>query len=360
MRCSRSTTLFLLLSTLALSACEKEQKSESTVDADAGVDKNAALDPALAKAVAAASAGISRGPAAATSGGPPANGIFPPGAADREIKPGDPPKITLGGQGTEPRIVLGPAQPKPGMKLTGTIEVVQSNPGQSPLPVEYSLRVEAKRPEKAATADAGAAPGPVPMVVHVLGARPAVAGVPRQVEDALAQLKGSKVEYQVLADGSGTGYRYDTGAAPAELRDLVRSLSDTLALVTLPMPAQPVGKGAFWMATSREGVFGLDLVTYRMVTVEELAENKVTLSVGTRRYATSARFDLDGLPPDAPRDLAAFEAKSEGRLEFVVGTPFPLAGQVGSMVQAQLGTDPQKSGTLGLQSRAGISFQPAK
>lgn len=359
MRCLRFVSSLLTVSLLALVGCEKEQQSETKVESDAGVDKNATLDPALAKAVAAASAGGMRGPAPASSDGPPPNGIFPPGRADSEIKRGQPPKITLGGQGSEPRVVLGPAQPKPGTKLTGTIEVVQSDPGRGGLPVEFTLRIEARKADAAAGADAGT-PSAVPMLAQVTGARAAVAGVPRDLDEAVAKLKGAKVEYEVLADGSGTGYRYDIGSAKPELGDMMRMLSDTIALVTLPLPSQPVGKGAFWMATSREGVLGLDLVTYRMVKVEELAADKVTLSVNTKRYATSNRFELDALPPDAPRDLAAFEAKSEGRIELVPGTPFPIAGEVASLLAAQLGTDPQKAGTLQLQSRAGLSFQPAK
>lgn len=362
MRCFRFASCLLAVSVLALSGCDKEeQQTESQVEADAGIDKNATLDPALAKAVAAASAGINRGPSPAASGGPPPKGIFPPGAADREIKRGDPPKITVGGQGSEPRLVLGPAQPKPGMKLTGTIEVVQADQGRGGgLPVEFTLRIEAKKGDKAPSADAGAEPVAVPMVAHVVAARAAVAGVPRELDDGIAKLKGAKVEYQILPDGSGTGYRYDVGSGAGQFSDMVRLLSDTIALVTLPMPSQPVGKGAFWMATSREGVLGLDLVTYRMVKVEELTADKVTLSVSTKRYATSDRFELAELPPDAPRELAGFEAKSEGRLEFSPGTPFPMAGQIGSLLAAQLGTDPQKAGTLAMQSRAGISFQPAK
>ena len=361
MRCLRFTSSVLAVSLLALVACDKEPQTETQVESDAGVDKNATLDPALAKAMAAASAGARRGPAAAASGGPPANGIFPPGAADREIKRGEAPKIALGGQGSEPRIALGPAQPKPGMKLMGTIEVVQRDPGGGgALPVEFTLRIEAKKGDNLAAAGAAAVPAAVPMVAQVIGARAAVAGVPRDLDDAIQKFKGAKVEYQVLPDGTGTGYRYDVGAAKPELGDMMRLLSDTLALVTLPLPAQPVGKGAFWMVTSREGVLGLDLVTYRMIKVEEIAADKATLSVSAKRYATSDRFELAQLPPDAPKDLAGFEAKSEGRLEFTPGTPFPIAGQIGSALAAQLGTDPQKAGTLQLQSRAGLAFQPAK
>jgi hypothetical protein len=361
MQSLRFVSSLLAASLLALVACEKEQPSESQAESDAGVDKNATLDPALAKAMAAASAGARRGPAAASSGGPPPNGIFPPGAADREIKRGEAAKITVGGQGAEPRVALGPAQAKPGMKLTGTIEVMQRDPnGGGALPIEFTLRVEAKKGDKPAGADAAAAPTAVPVVAQVVSARAAVAGVPRELDDAIQKFKGAKVEYQVLPDGSGTGYRYDVGGAKAELGDMMRLLSDTLALVTVPLPEQPVGKGAFWMVTTREGVLGLDLVTYRMIKVEEIAADKVTLSIGAKRYATSDRFELAQLPPDAPKELLGFEAKSEGRIELTPGTPFPIAGQVGSALAAQLGTDPQKAGTLQLQSRAGLAFQPAK
>jgi len=336
--------------------CDKEQP-EKTAEPAASIDKAAAIDPALAKAVAAASAMAGRGDAPGDAGGPPPGGIFAPGAADAEIKKGAPPKITLGSTGSEPRVSIGPLQPKPGFKTQGMIQIaVQGDPQQGPVPVQLALTIEALKP-KSPPSDAGP-PEPVTMSVKVVGAKLGITGVPRELEERFTKLKGSKLEYQVSADGAGSNYKTEIAAGAESARDQLRQLSDILALVTLPTPPQPLGAGAFWMATSREGVLGLDLVTYRMIKVEAVTGDLVTLSVGTKRYATSTRFDLDGLPADAPHELAEFECKSDGKLVLKVGTPFPQSGDVQSVLGASLVIPGQQGqrGNLTVQSTAALDF----
>jgi hypothetical protein len=352
------TPYWLLLGVASCTAgCEKEQH-EKTAGPAASVDKAAGIEPALAKAVAAASSLARRGAApGSASGGPPLGGIFEPGAADAEIKKGTAPKLTLGGTGSEPRVLLGPLQPKPGWKTQGVIQIaVASDPQQGPLPVQFAVTVEALKP-KSAPADAGP-PEPVTMSVKLVGAKLGVTGVPQDLEARFAKLKGSKIEYQVSADGAGSGYRTELAAGADAVKDQLRQLNDIVALITLPTPTQPLGAGAFWMTTSREGVLGLDLVTYRMVKVEAVTGDLVTLSVGTKRYATSTRFDLDGLPPDAPHELAEFECKSEGKLLLKVGSPFPQSGDVQSLLAASLVIPGQQGqrGNLQIQSQASLEF----
>jgi len=77
----------------------------------------------------------------------------------------------------------------------------------------------------------------------------------------------------------------------------LETLRDTLALVTLPMPDKNVGVGAYWMVTSREGVLGLDMVTYRLVKLEDVKDGVATLSVNTKRYSASRSLTC----PDCPR-----------------------------------------------------------
>jgi hypothetical protein len=116
------------------------------------------------------------------------------------------------------------------------------------------------------------------------------------------------------------------------------------------------------MTTTREGVFGLDLVTYRLVKVETISGDLVTLQVGTKRYATSNRFEFEGLPPDAPRDLAEFESKSDGKLLLKVGEPLPASGNLQSVLAASLlmpaqpGQQPQR-GNLTIQTRIALDFR---
>lgn len=335
-----------------LLACQEKTEQRSSEPA-ASVNKNAAMDPAVAKAMAAASAQAAKA-APAASGGPPPNGVFAPGVADKERAKGQAPKLTLGGSGSEPRVSLGSAQPKPGWKASGNIQVVmQSDPRQGGLPIDFGLSLEASK----AAGDAPAGGGFVNVTAKVTDAKIGVTGVPRDLEARIASLKGARVTYQVGPDGAGTGYRVEGGPAGGEVRDQLRMLEDALALVTLPRPSEPVGVGAMWMATSRDEVFGMDLVTYRLVKVEEVAGDNVTLSINTKRYATSDKFTMLGMDASTPKELLEFQARSDGRLTFGVGTPFPQNGEIQSVLGAALGEGGQQRGVLQLQSRVGLDFR---
>jgi hypothetical protein len=341
----------LLALTLIVFGCEKQEASSSDTPkhTDAGTPKGEVLDPSLAQAMAAASSAPAQANAQ-VEGGPPPNGVFAPGAADKEVAAGQPPKVTLGSQGSEPRIDFASIQPKPGTKQSGTIQVMQQSQG-SGLPLEFALSIEVQKPKTDGA--------PVPVVARVTGVKLSLAGAPKELEAQVAKLKGARVDYEVLPDGAGTGFKLDVPkGAPAELADMVRSLSDTLAASTVPFPRKPIGVGGFWMATSRDGVLGLDLVTYRMIKVEKVTGNKVSLSVNTKRYSASSTFDLAGLPPDAPRSLAEFRSATEGNLEVEVGKPFPVGGtQTGAlMASLQNATNPAARGTLEVRTRAELHF----
>ena len=335
------------------SACEKES-SEGPKPLESAAPQKQALDPELAQAVAAASARArGQSPAEAQAGGPPPTGIFAPGAADREAQKGAPPKITLGAEGSEPRVSLQPAQPKPGTKTNGSIQVeLQSDPRQGGIPIDFALTLEAQKPKEASDA-----PGPVTVIARVNNAGIALNGAPPELTRNIGKLKGTKVEYQVLPDGGGTGFKFELAkGSDANLEDSVRALSDALAVITLPYPEKPVGVGAYWMATSRDGLFGLDLVTYRLVKVESIENGRVNLSVNTKRYSAVPSFDLVGLPPDAPREMREFQALAEGKLQIVPGAGFPAGGEQMSLLAAALGKGNQPAGTLQLRTSAKIAF----
>jgi hypothetical protein len=341
--------------------CNKSENSEAAAEtkseqADGGLAKVAAVDPNLAQAFQASSAA----PAVAeeAQGGPPPNGIFPPGGADKELARNAAPKITLGSEGSEPRVKLG-APLAPGSKLSGEVQVaIQSDPQMGAIPILLSLSIEAKKAAAAPEADRGEAP--VPISVRVTGAKIDAAGAPRDLEQQIAKLKGSRVDYEVLPNGAGTSFRFEVapGAQGAELRDTVRSLSDTLALITIPYPDKPLGEGGFWMVTSRGELFGLDLVTYRLIKVDKVTPSSVTLKVNTRRYAADARFELPGLPPNIPPNMVEFQPNSDGILVLAQGAAMPQSGKIESVLAAALGQAGSKQrGVFQLQSRAQLSLK---
>jgi hypothetical protein len=343
---------------LAALGCEKNEPKEESKhsDADAGASKASAIDPNLAQAVAAASVAVPGGkgaPPAQVEGGPPPDGVFAPGAADKEAAKGSLPKITLGSEGSSPRVMLCPSKsPK---KLSGTIQVaLQADPRQGAIPVLLDLTIEPKKVE-------GGDDKPVsqPVSVRVNSAKIDAPGVPKDLDAQISKLKGSKLEYSILPGGAGAGFRFDVPkGAPDDFRDVVRSLSDALALVTIPYPDKPLGAGGYFMVTSRDEVMGLDLVTYRLIKVKQVTADSATLDVSTKRYAASRSFDFPGLPPDVDKNLAEFQATSEGTVELPVGALLPTKGQISSVLAAQLGAaEAKQRPMLQLQTRAQLDLK---
>ena len=111
----RKTTVGAALVLSVLSGCKEEKKQSGEQPAGSAESKQSSVDPAVAQALAA----VSANPAAAKQtqpGGPPENGVFAPGAADQEKPKGGAPKITMGSDGTEPRLTLGSSKGSAGSK----------------------------------------------------------------------------------------------------------------------------------------------------------------------------------------------------------------------------------------------------
>src|SRR5258707_6971610 len=162
-----------LLVLLALSGCQKnEPKAETThKDSDAGASKVEAIDRDLAEAVAQASVSAPSGRGAApgqVEGGPPPDGVFAPGAADKELARGALPKITLGAEGSDPKLQLGPS--KAPAKLAGTIQIaLQPDPRQGAIRVLLNVSIEPRKAEAAKEGDK--APVTQAVSVHITGAK---------------------------------------------------------------------------------------------------------------------------------------------------------------------------------------------
>jgi hypothetical protein len=328
-----------LLCALALGCDKHEAKSETdTADAAAPKAKLAADDePDLAQAVASV-ADRSAPTAGSAAGGPPPDGIFAAGEADKALAKGAQATLTLGGDGAEPRVQLGPTL-KPGTKRSGTISIAsQSDPQQGAIPISFSVTLEAQKAKS--EGDAGAAT-PTLVAVKVTGATINAPGVPPDMQAAIGKLKGSRVDYQIGADGAGAHFHFDAPKTvdPA-FKDALQGLSDTLQVLAIPFPNKPVGVGGFWMVTSRDTVLGLDVVTYRLVKVEKVDGKSVELSLNTKRYAASSAFNVEGLPPDAPHVMGEFRAGAEGKLTVPAGEALPKSVDLESLIGAALGDAP--------------------
>jgi hypothetical protein len=348
--CICATTL------VVTSGCQSEEKTQQAPQAEASASakpEGPALDPALAKAMAdAAKPGA---PGAATQGGPPPKGIFAPGEADRQIAVGAAPQLTLGSNGSEPRARLTSGFGTKDKPLQRHISIaLQAGPQQGALPVEFDVDFVQEKPE------ANAARSKV--TAKVVGATlPQGLPVPPEVSAAMTKLRGSSVRFEVWPDGGATGFQFEAPKdAPPNLGDILRTLGDSIAAVTLPFPQEAVGAGGFWMATSRDGLMGLDLVTYRMVRVESIADGVAKLNVGSKRYATGTKFAMEALQGNFTLD--EFVSTSDGILQYPVGVSVPVDGQLRTVLAASLipAEQPDQRGTLQLGSQATFSLRGAK
>ncbi|HEY0466382.1 MAG TPA: hypothetical protein VGC79_19365 [Polyangiaceae bacterium] len=364
----------LVLSAVALASAlalgcdkkEKERDSESEQPAsDAGASKAsqvAADEPDLAKAMGSVAAARAN-PSAGGAGGPPPTGIFGPGEADKAAAKGAPASLTLGSDGSEPRVLLG-APPKPGLKRVGTVDLAtQSDPQQGAIPIQFAITLNALKPKTEADAKpkaegtAGAEPL-TQIVVKVTGAKINAPGVPADLANAVSKLKGARIEYQVGAAGTALNLRAEVpkGVDPG-FKDAVQALSDLLVGVALPFPSKPVGLGGYWMVTSRDLLMGLDVVTYRLVKVEKIEGTLVSLSVNTKRYAASPAFEIEGLPPDAPKTMAEFRSGGEGKISVAAGESLAKDGELQSLIGAALGpADAKQRPMVQVQTRASFNF----
>jgi hypothetical protein len=357
------TLTSLAVASLLLAGCEKEKTSSEQKAGDAAAQEGPAVDPELAEAMKSASSKnrAARGAnALEDEKGPPANGIFAPGAADAELAKGAAPKITLGSEGSEPRIRLTAGLPAAGWKRSGSVEL-SIRAGRNQLPaITTELAFEALKPK---AGEAPGADGETQVAVKVVkaGMAPGQAGAgAAELEQVLRQMKGSGVGFRVLPNGASNDFNVALAKDAAnDLDAFLRPLSEVLAAVTMPYPDKEVGTGAFWMVTSRDNVMGVDVVTYRMVRVEEIRDSVASLTVSIKRYAASPELALPGVPADAK--LEQFQSAAEGQLEVGADASLlPTSGNLKQNLVAMLtpppGTDPSQRLSAQTSTDATLSF----
>jgi len=315
-------TAALAVALVALPACE-QKKSESPPVEHAAADGGAAAQHGVDKSLAEAVAAVAGNPGADQKG-PPESGVFAPGAADREMRAGDYPKLVLGNKGTGDTIQFA-GLPKPMKKLEGRVEVaIQTGPRSAMPTIDLGVTFE---PESV-KGEPGAAV-PVPVNGKVASAKLAAeqpGELPAGLDKQVAKAKGSRIGFEFAPAG---GARV-TDVVPTKDMDesfvqVVRSASNAFSVAFLPYPTEPVGVGAFWMVTSRESFAGLDVVVYRMMKLEKIDAGHATISVSAKRFVAGGDIGFQGLPP---HDIAEFAGNTNGRIVVSAADPADVQGEL--------------------------------
>ena len=318
----------------AAPACEEKTSSDakpaSSAKADSGAPHGAGIDKNIAEAVAEVAGGTAPG----SPNGPPESGVFAPGAADKEIRAGDPPKIALGGKGDGATVRFGAAGP-PKKKFDAKVLVaVQMGPRSAMPTVEVSFSMEAPA---APPAEGAEKPLVADTVLRVSGVKlPAdqPGELPPGLDKQIGKLRGSRVHFDFGANGGGrlTGMEIAKDA-DAGLIPVLSTAADTLSLAFSPYPAEPVGAGAFWMVTTRETFLGLDMVTYRMMKLQKVDGDRAVVAVTTKHYVVSGELGFPGLPH---HKVVEFNETGNGSVMVPVAQPSFAQGEKTEALLANL------------------------
>jgi hypothetical protein len=321
--------LVLGLACAAAAACdEKKTATQGGASSDAGPAKSEpAVDPNLAAAVREVARATPSEPGGGTGKQPPKGGVFGPGEADAEMPPGAPARLTLGATGGDPKVRAMGLQLRPDAREVAVTIAVRTGPRAAMPTVDFSISLEASAPKKG---DEGAPPEPagLDVVARFTSAKPAAqqpGQLPPGVDKEIAKMSGSRLSYRLAPNGSvlQMGMELKKGADGA-LAPIVDSAAEFFPTLHAPYPPEPVGAGAYWMVTSRERYFGLDVVAYRMMRVERIEGDETTVSVNTKRYVAGGTVSFPGLPPHR---VDEFQGQGQGEVVVKVN---------GGLMRAQL------------------------
>jgi hypothetical protein len=291
---------------------DKKKASESAPSGDAGAstDKYATADPKLEKALQAAAAATGT-----SENGPPPEGIFAPGVADRRHAKGLPTTVEMIGDGSEPRITL----------AASATDALKSSYGPAAMELGMQMGPRVAMP----TVDFGLALAPAKkddggvdwLVGDVRRATPAkeqLGELPPGTDKAIASLEGSTFRIKISGDGVESDVQIVLGkGAHEELDRLARSAAEALVFATVPMPPKPVGVGAQWIAETRMPLSGVDVIAYRAFRLKSIDGARVHLSLDVKAYAAGTDTALQGVPKGAT--LEQVDAQAQGELELVRG-----------------------------------------
>lgn len=319
----RVKSALLAIGVLALAAplaggaagCDEKKPSSDTARTDAGAaDKYATADPKLTKALQAAASA-----SAASDNGPPPDGIFAPGAADQRHAKGVPTKVDFLGGGSDPKVSLSIAADASSDSARATsygpaaLEVAQQMGQRTAMPtLDFGLALAPAKPSEG---------GPDLLVATVMTsslAKEQMGQAPPGLDKDIAALQGTQFRLKVTADGKQSDLSVQLGkTAKADYDRLVENAAEALALAVVPLPPQPVGVGAQWIAETRAPLSQLDVIEYRAFRVKSIEGDRVQLTLDLKAYATDKGVQLAGVPPGAT--LEQFDALGQGDLELVRG-----------------------------------------
>jgi len=174
------------------------------------------------------------------------------------------------------------------------------------------------------------------------------------IGEATGALVGQEAEIRAVLQGTvgirgettmtRTGRVLDGGfdvpdGAPEEVKQQLKSMKQSIAQTSVPLPDEPVGPGAVWETLVRtlDEQTGMDLVVHNAVELVSWDGEKAILSYKlTQKLAPDSKLDAGGLPPGAEMEVKAFESGGSGEITLEKGLLNPRESKGDVQLSAQL------------------------
>lgn len=353
----------LLISAIAVASSACEDKPTSTAPAASasatadGGPNAPSVDPRIAKALESAAA--KAGDAGATEDGPPPNGVFGPGEADKAHPKDAPRKVQLFGDGSEPRVKL--AGTADALPSRAKIVVAQRIGPQAMPTLEYTLGIKAaKAAVDGEEPAAGAAKSPtITLTVKDVGlAKTQPGAVPRDLDKEVAKLKGSTIRAQLAPDGAWSGANLEPSEKADEgLRPALEALVGAVDLAWVPAPSKPVGSGAYWMVVDRARPAGVEVVRYRVYRVTALDGKGATLSMDVRQYSVGGLISFPGAPEGLVLTALGMNSTGKATVQATAGVGLAQQLELAMPLQLQMEAKERPGQAMLLQAEMAVAVQ---
>jgi hypothetical protein len=149
------------------------------------------------------------------------------------------------------------------------------------------------------------------------------------VKNAVAELEGMRGHAVVSNRGVTLDAEFQASNARQQTQQLVDSLRQSLAQITFPVPAEPVGVGATWKTTTTLKQNGLTMKQVAITELTHLEGDTMTLKFKSAQSAEPQKFTTNGVPAE----LASYFGAGEGE------TTIDLTGLIPTKAQMTLTSD---------------------
>ncbi len=143
-------------------------------------------------------------------------------------------------------------------------------------------------------------------------------GSRRSLQRAWRNLNGMRVDMAVTSAGHLTRAKLTLPAGknmPESLREPMQGLFETLRGLQVPLPAEPVGKGARWVIEDQTSQGGVKLKRRTTWTLKRRRGQAVELAFEAVETAPPQAFELENMPAGMTAKLAGVSSTAKGTLK---------------------------------------------